>query len=125
MKSLVSGILVGQMKLIKSVRFAPRYVITPRLRHACDLLYTQTRDHTDTQSFVCQRSAHTHVLQSHSALSLPLQVKLSRLCEQDKILKDLESRISSLKEDKVDPLLGVRLSINETCGPPSWTQEVR
>ncbi|XP_068595055.1 pleckstrin homology domain-containing family A member 7-like [Brachionichthys hirsutus] len=27
-------------------------------------------------------------------------VKLSRLCEQDKILKDLEGRISSLKEDK-------------------------
>lgn len=35
------------------------------------------------------------------ALCLPLQVKLSRLCEQDKILKDLEMRISSLKEDKV------------------------
>ncbi|KAA8590323.1 hypothetical protein FQN60_014257, partial [Etheostoma spectabile] len=29
-----------------------------------------------------------------------VDVKLSRLCEQDKILKDLESRISSLKEDK-------------------------
>ncbi|MEQ2245962.1 Pleckstrin y domain-containing A member 7, partial [Ilyodon furcidens] len=27
-------------------------------------------------------------------------VKLSRLCEQDKILKDLEARISSLKNDK-------------------------
>uniref|UniRef100_A0A8C9ZQ28 Pleckstrin homology domain containing, family A member 7a n=1 Tax=Sander lucioperca TaxID=283035 RepID=A0A8C9ZQ28_SANLU len=37
---------------------------------------------------------------AHSALCLPLQVKLSRLCEQDKILKDLEARISSLKEDK-------------------------
>lgn len=35
------------------------------------------------------------------AVCLPLQVKLSRLCEQDKILKDLEARISSLKEDKV------------------------
>uniref|UniRef100_A0A8C3AG96 Pleckstrin homology domain containing, family A member 7a n=1 Tax=Cyclopterus lumpus TaxID=8103 RepID=A0A8C3AG96_CYCLU len=34
------------------------------------------------------------------SLSRPLQVKLSRLCEQDKILKDLEARISSLKEDK-------------------------
>ncbi|KAM3609600.1 uncharacterized protein V6R79_017630 [Siganus canaliculatus] len=31
---------------------------------------------------------------------LDLKVKLSRLCEQDKILKDLEARISSLKEDK-------------------------
>uniref|UniRef100_A0A8C4GPB4 Pleckstrin homology domain containing, family A member 7a n=1 Tax=Dicentrarchus labrax TaxID=13489 RepID=A0A8C4GPB4_DICLA len=39
-------------------------------------------------------------LPAHSALCLPLQVKLSRLCEQDKILKDLEARISSLKEDK-------------------------
>uniref|UniRef100_H3CH41 Pleckstrin homology domain containing A7 n=1 Tax=Tetraodon nigroviridis TaxID=99883 RepID=H3CH41_TETNG len=29
-----------------------------------------------------------------------VDVKLSRLCEQDKILKDLEVRISSLKEDK-------------------------
>ncbi|XP_019116597.2 pleckstrin homology domain-containing family A member 7 isoform X4 [Larimichthys crocea] len=29
-----------------------------------------------------------------------VDVKLSRLCEQDKILKDLEARISSLKEDK-------------------------
>ncbi|XP_029992862.1 LOW QUALITY PROTEIN: pleckstrin homology domain-containing family A member 7-like [Sphaeramia orbicularis] len=29
-----------------------------------------------------------------------VDVKLSRLCEQDKILKDLESRISALKEDK-------------------------
>uniref|UniRef100_A0AAQ4P9H6 Pleckstrin homology domain containing, family A member 7a n=1 Tax=Gasterosteus aculeatus aculeatus TaxID=481459 RepID=A0AAQ4P9H6_GASAC len=36
----------------------------------------------------------------------PLQVKLSRLCEQDKILQDLEARISSLKEDK-DKLEGV------------------
>ncbi|CAF93113.1 unnamed protein product, partial [Tetraodon nigroviridis] len=32
-----------------------------------------------------------------------VDVKLSRLCEQDKILKDLEVRISSLKEDKVSP----------------------
>ncbi|KAG7221158.1 hypothetical protein INR49_017506 [Caranx melampygus] len=39
-------------------------------------------------------------LKTCSALCLPPQVKLSRLCEQDKILKDLESRISSLKEDK-------------------------
>lgn len=31
----------------------------------------------------------------------PLQVKLSRLCEQDKILQDLETRIRTLKEDKV------------------------
>ncbi|XP_017160805.1 pleckstrin homology domain-containing family A member 7-like isoform X8 [Poecilia reticulata] len=31
---------------------------------------------------------------------LDLKVKLSRLCEQDKILKDLEARISSLKNDK-------------------------
>lgn len=38
-----------------------------------------------------------------NVLCLPLQVKLSRLCEQDKILKDLEVRISSLKEDKVSP----------------------
>nr|XP_046250290.1 pleckstrin homology domain-containing family A member 7-like isoform X3 [Scatophagus argus] len=29
-----------------------------------------------------------------------VDVKLSRLCEQDKILKELEARISSLKEDK-------------------------
>ncbi|XP_068169059.1 pleckstrin homology domain-containing family A member 7-like isoform X2 [Antennarius striatus] len=29
-----------------------------------------------------------------------VDVKLSRLCEQDRILKDLEGRISSLKEDK-------------------------
>ncbi|KAM7415081.1 hypothetical protein PAMA_019759 [Pampus argenteus] len=29
-----------------------------------------------------------------------VDVKLSRLCEQDKILKDLEAKISSLKEDK-------------------------
>ncbi|MEQ2316747.1 Pleckstrin y domain-containing A member 7 [Ameca splendens] len=28
-------------------------------------------------------------------------VKLSRLCEQDKILQELEARIRSLKEDKV------------------------
>lgn len=41
-------------------------------------------------------------VRSHlKALCRPLQVKLSRLCEQDKILKDLEVRISSLKEDKV------------------------
>lgn len=40
----------------------------------------------------------------YSALCVPLQVKLSRLCEQDKILKDLEARISSLKEDKVHTL---------------------
>lgn len=38
-----------------------------------------------------------------NALCLPLQVKLSRLCEQDKTLKELEVRISSLKEDKVSP----------------------
>lgn len=44
-------------------------------------------------------------LPPHSALCLPLQVKLSRLCEQDNILKDLEARISSLKEDKVHALL--------------------
>uniref|UniRef100_A0A669BBJ4 Pleckstrin homology domain containing, family A member 7a n=1 Tax=Oreochromis niloticus TaxID=8128 RepID=A0A669BBJ4_ORENI len=31
---------------------------------------------------------------------LDLKVKLSRLCEQDNILKDLEARISSLKDDK-------------------------
>ncbi|XP_028304389.1 pleckstrin homology domain-containing family A member 7-like isoform X10 [Gouania willdenowi] len=31
---------------------------------------------------------------------LDLKVKLSRLCEQDKILKDLEVKISSLKDDK-------------------------
>lgn len=43
------------------------------------------------------------VQQTRSDLNLcvPLQVKLSRLCEQDKILKDLEIKISSLKEDKV------------------------
>uniref|UniRef100_A0AAQ4RWW1 Pleckstrin homology domain containing, family A member 7a n=1 Tax=Gasterosteus aculeatus aculeatus TaxID=481459 RepID=A0AAQ4RWW1_GASAC len=35
-----------------------------------------------------------------------VDVKLSRLCEQDKILQDLEARISSLKEDK-DKLEGV------------------
>uniref|UniRef100_A0A674AMP7 Pleckstrin homology domain containing, family A member 7a n=1 Tax=Salmo trutta TaxID=8032 RepID=A0A674AMP7_SALTR len=36
-----------------------------------------------------------------TALSLPgLQVKLSGLCEQDKNLKELEVRISSLKDDK-------------------------
>uniref|UniRef100_A0A3B5B387 Pleckstrin homology domain containing A7 n=1 Tax=Stegastes partitus TaxID=144197 RepID=A0A3B5B387_9TELE len=29
-----------------------------------------------------------------------VDVKLSRLCEQDKVLKDLEARISSLKDDK-------------------------
>jgi len=40
-------------------------------------------------------------LPSCSSLCLPLQVKLSRLCEQDKFLKDLEARISSLKDDKV------------------------
>uniref|UniRef100_A0A673YIH6 Pleckstrin homology domain containing, family A member 7a n=1 Tax=Salmo trutta TaxID=8032 RepID=A0A673YIH6_SALTR len=35
------------------------------------------------------------------SLSVPvLQVKLSRLCEQDKTLKELEVRISSLKDDK-------------------------
>ena len=28
-------------------------------------------------------------------------MKLSRLCEQDKTLKELESRISTLKDDKV------------------------
>lgn len=39
------------------------------------------------------------------ALCLPLQVKLSRLCEQDKILKDLEVKISTLKDDKVNPQL--------------------
>lgn len=43
----------------------------------------------------------------------PLQVKLSRLCEQDKILKDLEARISSLKEDKVHPLPLVYLWLND------------
>uniref|UniRef100_A0A671YFP3 Pleckstrin homology domain containing, family A member 7a n=1 Tax=Sparus aurata TaxID=8175 RepID=A0A671YFP3_SPAAU len=42
---------------------------------------------------------NTRYTSLHS-LCLPLQVKLSRLCEQDKILKDLEARISSLKEDK-------------------------
>lgn len=47
----------------------------------------------------------------HLALCLPLQVKLSRLCEQDKILKDLEARISSLKEDKVKTLLVTRFII--------------
>lgn len=68
-----------------------------------------------------QRSTHRHTLRwalekcficesvllfpAHSAPCLPLQVKLSRLCEQDKILKDLEARISSLKEDKVHALL--------------------
>lgn len=30
-----------------------------------------------------------------------LQVKLSRLCEQDKILQELEATIRTLKEDKV------------------------
>lgn len=30
-----------------------------------------------------------------------LQVKLSRLCEQDKILQELEARIRTLKDDKV------------------------
>uniref|UniRef100_A0A8D3BBJ6 Pleckstrin homology domain containing, family A member 7a n=1 Tax=Scophthalmus maximus TaxID=52904 RepID=A0A8D3BBJ6_SCOMX len=37
---------------------------------------------------------------THSTLCLPLQVTLSRLCEQDKILRDLEAGISSLKDDK-------------------------
>lgn len=35
------------------------------------------------------------------SLSHSLQVKLSRLCEQDKILQELEARIRTLKEDKV------------------------
>lgn len=30
-------------------------------------------------------------------------MKLSQLCEQDKILKELEMKIGSLKEDKVEP----------------------
>lgn len=53
---------------------------------------------------------------AHSALCLHLQVKLSRLCEQDKILKDLEARISSLKEDKVTHSAGSRgRSVNQTA----------
>lgn len=34
-------------------------------------------------------------------LLFPVQVKLSRLCEQDKILQELETTIRTLKEDKV------------------------
>ena len=45
---------------------------------------------------------------AYSALCLPLQVKLSRLCEQDNILKDLEARISSLKEDKVNSMMFIQ-----------------
>uniref|UniRef100_A0A8C8DUS9 Pleckstrin homology domain containing, family A member 7a n=1 Tax=Oryzias sinensis TaxID=183150 RepID=A0A8C8DUS9_9TELE len=45
-------------------------------------------------------SHHMHFTTSPSTRCLSLQVKLSRLCEQDKILKDLEATISSLKEDK-------------------------
>lgn len=37
-----------------------------------------------------------------------LQAKLSRLCEQDKILQELETKIRSLKEDKVFSLCGLR-----------------
>lgn len=56
------------------------------------------------------RALKRHLI--HSALCLPLQVKLSRLCEQDKILKELEARISTLKEDKVNWSITGPLSID-------------
>lgn len=40
---------------------------------------------------------------------------MSRLCEQDKILKDLETKISSLKEDKVN--------VRTRCGDRSAGQD--
>uniref|UniRef100_A0A8C1MQE1 Pleckstrin homology domain containing, family A member 7b n=1 Tax=Cyprinus carpio TaxID=7962 RepID=A0A8C1MQE1_CYPCA len=46
----------------------------------------------------------THTVSAPSlhgkTVRLPLRVKLSRLCEQDKILQELEARIRTLKEDK-------------------------
>lgn len=59
---------------------------------------------------------HTQFVDTGSALCLPLQVKLSQLCEQDKILKELEVKISSLKEDKVEPLA---VGLNDSPLPPA------
>lgn len=50
-----------------------------------------------------QTRVQTDIVDMVAPLFLPVQVKLSQLCEQDKILKELEVKISSLKEDKVEP----------------------
>lgn len=80
-----------------------------------------------TESFICSSRDRSTLINLTSCLTsrrppssqlcLPLQVKLSRLCEQDRILKDLEATISSLKEDKVRHQLVMRL-------PPesSWAE---
>lgn len=74
------------------------------------LLITRGQDaHTRThfgehlRHFICEctKDPPSIPFPAHSTLCLHLQVKLSRLCEQDNILKDLEARISSLKDDKV------------------------
>uniref|UniRef100_A0AAX7UFK2 Pleckstrin homology domain containing, family A member 7a n=1 Tax=Astatotilapia calliptera TaxID=8154 RepID=A0AAX7UFK2_ASTCA len=57
---------------------------------------------THLRHFICEctKDPPSIPFPAHSTLCLHLQVKLSRLCEQDNILKDLEARISSLKDDK-------------------------
>ena len=47
-----------------------------------------------------------------------VQVKLSRLCEQDKTLKELEGRISVLKDDKVRPYTHFMLLYRFTSAGP-------
>ncbi|TNN00684.1 hypothetical protein fugu_011930 [Takifugu bimaculatus] len=59
-----------------------------------DLEYLDLKTRSGANTLVAQQT------RSDLNLCVPLQVKLSRLCEQDKILKDLELKISSLKEDK-------------------------
>lgn len=62
-------------------------------------------------------NTHTQCVDTGSALCLPLQVKLSQLCEQDKILKELEVKISSLKEDKVEPSV---VGLNQLTAASCW-----
>lgn len=54
---------------------------------------------------LAERSEPNRGVSFHANLAFmffsPLEVKLSRLCEQDKILQELEAKIRSLKDDKV------------------------
>uniref|UniRef100_A0A672JG84 Pleckstrin homology domain containing, family A member 7a n=1 Tax=Salarias fasciatus TaxID=181472 RepID=A0A672JG84_SALFA len=56
--------------------------------------------HTVSAPSLHGKTADDTYMQLKKDLDVAFCVKLSRLCEQDKILKDLEAKISSLKDDK-------------------------
>ncbi|XP_049579635.1 pleckstrin homology domain-containing family A member 7 isoform X11 [Syngnathus scovelli] len=79
-------------------------VPSPTLNHLSLLSQTQVDD-TYKQlkqdlDYLDLKVAGSQTLKPVKVAESDVDVKLSRLCEQDKILKDLEVRISSLKKDK-------------------------